>query len=124
MASHADRMGILSKDQHGFRKHHSTATNLLTHYDKIVERLEGGESVDIVLLYMSRAFDRVSHYKLIKHLKRSGYRGRILHFIHNMLNNRSQKVYANGVLSEPLPVISGTPQGVALSPYLWERWGT
>ena len=68
MASHADKMGILSQDHHGFRKHHSTATNLLTHYDKIIERLERGESVDIVLLDMSRAFDRVSHYKLIKYL--------------------------------------------------------
>ena len=36
-----------------------------------------------------------------------------------MLNNRSQKVYANGVLSEPLPVLSGTPQGAALSPILF-----
>ena len=36
-----------------------------------------------------------------------------------MLNNRSQKVYANGVLSDPLPVISGTPQGVALLPILF-----
>ena len=84
MASHADRRGILSKDQHGFRKHHSTATNLLTHYDKIVEKLERGETVDIVLLDMSRVFDRVSHYKLIKRLKRCGYRRKLLHFIHNM----------------------------------------
>ena len=36
-----------------------------------------------------------------------------------MLNNRSQKVYANGVLSAPLPVISGTPQGAALMPILF-----
>ena len=70
MAFHADKMGILSKDQHGFRKHHSTATNLLTHYDKIIERMERGETVDIVLLDMSKVFNRVSYYKLIKRLKR------------------------------------------------------
>ena len=66
MASHADRFGVLSNDQHGFRRQHSTTTNLLLHYDKIINRMEKGETVDIVLLDMSRAFDRVSHFKLIK----------------------------------------------------------
>ena len=81
IASHADRFGILSKDQHGFQRQHSTTTNLLLHYDKVINRLERGESVDIVLLDMSRAFDRVSHFKHIKRLKTVGYRGRILKFI-------------------------------------------
>ena len=43
MASHADRFGILSNDQHGFRRKHSTTTNLLLHYDKIISRLEKGK---------------------------------------------------------------------------------
>ena len=77
MAAHADRMEILSKDQHGFRKHRSTASNLLTHYDKIVENLERGETVDVILLDMSRAFDRVSHYKLIKRLKKVWLQGKV-----------------------------------------------
>ena len=55
MALHADRFGVLSNNQHGFRRQHSTATNLLLHYDKIISRLEKGETVDIVLLDMSRA---------------------------------------------------------------------
>ena len=68
---------------------------------------------------MSRAFDRVSHFKLIKRLKKVGYRGKILKFIHNMLSNRFQQVFDNGVLSSPLPVLLGTPQGAALSPILF-----
>ena len=60
MASHADRFGVLSNDQHGFRRQHSTTTNLLLHYDKIINRMEKGETVDIVLLDMSRAFHILS----------------------------------------------------------------
>ena len=72
--------------------------------------------VDPIYIDLSRAFDRVSHTRLIKKLKQAGFHGDLLAFFYNFLNGRKQVVYANGRLSGALPVTSGTPQGTALSP--------
>ena len=89
---------------------------MLEHHQKIVDALEKGESVDCIYVDLSRAFDRVPHSMLIRKLKKAGFHGDLLWFFFNFLNGRVQRVYANGRLSEALPVKSGTPQGAALSP--------
>ena len=78
--------------------------------------MERGETVNAIYIDLSRVFDRVSHTRLIKKLKQAGFHGDMLAFFFNFLNGRKQVVYANGQLSEPLPVSSHTPQGAALSP--------
>ena len=83
LASHADRLGILSKEQYGFRREHSMAKNLICHHDKVIEALERGDVVDCVYNDMSQAFDRVSHSKLTRRVKGVGYKGNILTFIAN-----------------------------------------
>ena len=113
---HAERLGLLSEDQHGFHRKKSTGSNLLEHHQRIVDAMERGETVDTIYIDLSRAFDRVSHTRLIKKLKQAGFHGDVLAFFFNFLNGRKQVVYANGQLSEPLPVTSGTPQGATLSP--------
>ena len=69
LQEHAERLGLLSKDQHGFRRLKSTGSNLLEHHQRIIDALERGESVDAIYIDLSRAFDRVSHTRLIKKLK-------------------------------------------------------
>ena len=39
--------------------------------------------------------------------------------IHNFLCNRSQRILANGDLSDELAIISGVPQGTVLGPLLF-----
>ena len=59
LALYADRMGIISQDQHGFHHNHSTVSNLLAHHKKILEAMKQRKWVDCVLIDLSRAFDRV-----------------------------------------------------------------
>ena len=67
--------------------------------------------VDSVYLDFAKAFDTVSHVKLLT--KRTGYgiRGHLLGSITAFLSNRSQSVKIDHFLSSPSYVKSGVPHG-------------
>ena len=50
LVKHIERIGFLPDGQHGSRAMRSTLTQLLTHWDTILEGLEKGEVVDAVYL--------------------------------------------------------------------------
>ena len=54
--------------------------------------MERGELVDAIYIDLSRAFDQVSHTRLIKKLKQAGFHGDLLAFFFNFLNGRKQVV--------------------------------
>ena len=72
--------------------------------------------MDTIFLDLSKAFGKVPTSKLVRRLKRCGFRGKILAFCRNFLEGRRQIVIANGQTSEEREVTSGTPQGACLSP--------
>ena len=48
-------------NQHGFRKLHSCLSQLIEHYDTIIEAVSSGANMDVVYLDFSKAFDVVDH---------------------------------------------------------------
>ena len=68
-------------------------------------------SVDIVYIDFKRAFDSISHRKLIHKLAGYGIHGNLLLWITVFLDSRSQSVRVGSALSLPSLVISGVPQG-------------
>ena len=108
IVDHLDRTGLISKAQHGFFSGKSTQTQLLECINDWTKGLDSRNSIDVFYLDISKAFDTVSHPKLLKKLTSYGISGNLHKWISDFLSNRTQFVSVKNARSyltfiSPLP---------------------
>ena len=74
---------------------------------------------DVIFLDLSKAFDCVSHERLLLKLNRHGIDGPLLQWFKHFLTNRMQRVVIRGKCSDWTSAKSGVPQGTILGPILF-----
>ena len=85
-------------------------------FERVFEWYDQGDSLDIIYLDFSKAFDKVPHKRLIKKLEGYGIQENVLRWIAEWLENREQRVQLYPHRSGWSEVRSGVPQIFVLGP--------
>ena len=110
---------ILYDNQYGFRKHHSCSHALNHSTSFVLKSLSNKRHVLGIFIDLSKAFDTIDHYKMLKKLECYGIRGTALNLIKSYLTGRSQFCEYQETDSTSSPICYGVPQGSVLGPLLF-----
>ena len=108
--------------QHGFRKAHSTISALNDFNQRVADGFNKKKPPDRTVLLqidLSKAFDMVSHEKLLKDLNRTTLPDPIKRWLNCYLHGRQSRVHFRNETSKARNVRSGVPQGAVTSPLLF-----
>ena len=119
LVEYLEQNDLICNKQHGFRSGRSCLTQLLHHFDDVLESLTNNVEFDSIYLDYAKAFDKMDHKLLMKKLHLYEIHSKIISWIESFLTDRKQAVVVDGQLSVFAPIISGVPQGTVLGPILF-----
>ena len=89
-------------------------SQLLIHYNEVLETLEKRYNCDVIYLDFSKAYDKVDFSTLLMKLREIGINGKLGSWIGSFLSEREQVVRVGDTLSRSEEIVSGVPQGSVL----------
>ena len=88
---HCVTNNLLSDTQHGFWKKKCTTSNLLDLNNDLTKLLDDGNNIDHIT-HFSKAFDKITHEKLLHKLLHFGIDSRVFNWIKDFLYERNFNV--------------------------------
>lgn len=123
ITSHCNESAAVDSFQSAYRRGHSTETALLRVTNDVFEAFDSGQSVLLVALDQSAAFDCIDHGTLIDRLRHTyGLAGTALDWLRSYLHLRLSFVKWKSCSSRSVLVDTGVPQGSALGPQLFSMY--
>ena len=110
---------LFDEYQNAYRPGHSTETTLLKISDDILKYVDNSDSVQLILLDLSCAFDSLDHSIIIDRITSIGFTGSSLDWIISYLSNRTYYINIKGLYSPIGKLRYGVPQGSVLGPLLF-----
>ena len=116
---HLENNKVLIKFQHGFRSKRSCETQLIGLIKDLTLTMDSKIQTDMIVLNFAKAFDKVSHPRLLHKLRHYGIKGKHNQWITAFLESRTQAVVLENKYSDKVDVTSGVPQISVLGPVLF-----
>jgi hypothetical protein len=118
-AAYAEKHGILSQEQGGFRAHKNTIHQLELHTMLLEDARLTGQDIFTLMVDLKEAFDTIDHQRMHKILRDLGYPEDAIRVVQGLYNNAITQVVTPYGRTTPIQVQRGTLQGDSLSPFLF-----
>ena len=117
----AERWELLPDTQYGARPGRSTETALLNIYEQTRAAWARSKRAVVTILAMdvAKAFDRVSHARLVHNLRKRRIPQTLVNWVTSFLKGRQTSIRLGDYTSQLMDVQVGIPQGSPISPILY-----
>lgn len=119
LRSFLEKYRIINENQYGFQRG-KNINQLLGNFSNLInEYISKNMHVLVIFIDFSKAFDTLSHKRLIEMLERNGIRGNMAKWFKNYLEYRNYYVKVNNIKSNQISNNWGVPQGSKIGPILY-----
>ncbi|CAG9137648.1 unnamed protein product [Plutella xylostella] len=107
---------VLTKTQHGFRKHKSTASALSQFTETMYNHLDNRKHIVTIFIDFKKAFDTLEHDLLLQAMRECGVRGGVNSWLREYLTGRQMSTAVGATKSVFADIRTGVPTGSVFGP--------